>query len=180
MIILLMLFAVSSVAHAAGPSNIDGLTGRLEHARCESAFVMKLKAFEKFGETGKCQESDETEAMINCLKGELPKIADLKSDAVFELNAVENKRDFDTRIVAGGSQVFRSIRHGFHGETEKGPVLGFYRVGVESGDPYQIDFAPLNDDGTRTLAAFVPVKRALLPDLIYLFIDGCSLHWEAN
>jgi len=165
---------------AAGPSNIDGISGRLESARCASAFVMKLKAFEKFGESGKCQESAETEAMVTCLKAELPKIADLKSDAVFELQAISGKKDFDARIMADGTQVFHSIRHGFHGDTETGAVLGFYRVGVENGDPYQIDFAPLNDDGTRAPAAFVPVKRSLLPDLIYLFVDGCSLSWEKN
>mgnify|MGYP006921798700 CR=1 FL=1 len=80
----------------------------------------------------------------------------------------------------------RAYRRGFlrlHREIVALLYLGLaYQLGlgVEGDDPYMLSIDELSDDGISALRAMVPVRRQILSDLVYVFVDGCSLRWESR
>jgi hypothetical protein len=176
--------ASSFAAPASGPENVRGVAGRLESITCRGAYsTTKAYADRTINarletECGRIADSAEARAcafrVIRVLTRHAP-------DAFFMGSAVAGQRTFQMAIVDGGDQVFSSLREGFHGDTVDGGIsLMFNRAGV-SNDEYMIEGGDFTGDNLDHMSSlFVPIRRRVVADLYYYFIDGCDLRWTGQ
>ncbi|MGK5082080.1 hypothetical protein WDW37_02150 [Bdellovibrionota bacterium FG-1] len=178
--ILPTFLTLASLAYASGPSNIAGISERLESMTCRGAYwTTKADSEKRIGPAidSACRSVSDAAAAEACSFSVIKQMSKAAPEALFVGNAVSGQVTFQMSIVDGGKQVFSSLRTGSHGDGVDGNIsLNFQRVGV-SNDPYMIESGSVSGESDKVSSFMVPIRRRLAPDLVYFFVDGCTLNW---
>lgn len=170
-----------STALAGGLPNIAGLNQRLENLTCKGAQVLSLKeATTLLPQLVDEACSDAPEGMFEaCFIKTVKELGSPSPWAIFSAQANDESTTFQMSINVKSRSVFNSTRIGTHGDGETGINLMFHIYPGHDMD-YVIESSQLSPDGNSASYLYVPVKRRIVSDLVYIFTEGCTLSWQEN
>lgn len=122
--------------------------------------------------------SESGEQFETCFLDVIKSIAKSAPQAIFKGLANEGAETFQMNILVDNKIVFNSTRVGTHADGENGISLMFNIHSAEEDMDYVIESGQLAADGNASPYLYVPVRRRIVSDLVYVFTEGCSLKWE--
>lgn len=124
--------------------------------------------------------SESGEQFDACFLDVIKSIAKSAPQAIFSGLANDGVETFQMNILLDNKIVFNSTRVGTHADGESGISLMFNIHSDEEDMDYIIESGQLTTDGNATPYIYVPVRRRIVSDLVYVFTEGCSLTWEEH